>query len=104
MASETRTPNSPLKHTTLRAMATASFSLGFWGLCTFWWYPLGISLAFVGVCLGLFTLAIGVRAGRDGENLAILGVACGSISIGLGIAIYRFMQMAFEGMIPRYFP
>lgn len=85
-------------------MATASFSLGFWGLCTFWWYPLGISLAFVGVCLGLLTLALGVRAGRDGENLAIIGVACGSISIGLGIAIYRFMQMAFEGMIPRYFP
>ena len=104
MATDTTTPPNFRRHTTIRGMATASFSLGFWGLCTFWWYPLGISFAFVGVCLGLLTLALGVRAGRDGENLAILGVACGTISISLGIAIFRFMQMAFEGMIPRIFP
>lgn len=92
----------PAVSTTKRGFATASFSLGLWGLIVFWWYPFGMSIATVGVLCGIVTLAMGIRAGKDGENLAALGIFLGSSSIGLAIASYRFMQLAFEGAVPRW--
>ena len=92
----------PATSTTKRGFATASFSLGLWGLIVFWWYPFGMSIATVGVLCGIVTLAMGIRAGKDGENLAALGIFLGSCSIGLAITVYRFMQLAFEGMVPRF--
>lgn len=94
----------PLKSTTRRGLATASFSLGLWGLAVFWWYPFGIFIASVGLFLGVLTLALGIRAGKDGENLAALGVFLASSALGLAFAAYRFMQMAFEGTVPTSFP
>lgn len=88
--------------TTQRGLATASFSLGMWGLLVFWWYPFGMTIATIGVLLGLATLAFGVRAGKDGENLAAFGIFLGSAAIGLAISVYRFMQLAFEESIPRW--
>ncbi len=94
----------PATWTTRRGLATASFTLGFWGTITFWWYPFGLSVASVGLLLGLITLAMGIRAGKDGENLAMLGVFFSATAIGLATAAYRFMQLAFEGTIPTSFP
>lgn len=90
----------PATYTTRRGLATASFCFGFWGLCTFWWYPYGMMLASVGLSLGLITLTMGVRAGKDGENLGLLGVAYSSAAIGVAIGAYRFVQVAFEGTAP----
>lgn len=100
-APSTPTPTriTPATATTKRGLATASFCLGFWGLVVFWWYPFGFFVATVGVLLGLITLALGIRAGKDGENLALLGVGLGSTAIGLALASYRFVQMAFEGFL-----
>lgn len=86
----------PATATTQRGLATASFSLGFWGMLVFWWYPFGMMIATVGVLLGVITLALGIRAGKDGENLALLGVFLGGTAISMAIAVYRFMQLAFE--------
>ena len=94
----------PQTATTKRGFATASFSLGFWGLVTFWWYPFGMMIASVGVFCGVVSLAMGVRAGKDGENLALLGTGYGIVAISMAIAVYRFMQLAFEGMVPSSFP
>ncbi len=87
----------PITATTQRGLATASFAIGMWGLLVFWWYPFGMFLATVGLVLGLFTLALGIRAGRLGENIALLGVVFSAIGIGLAVGLYRFVQYAFEG-------
>jgi hypothetical protein len=103
MATETRTPpppSTPIRYTTRRGIATASFSLGLWGALVFWWYPFGMLLAALGVVFGLIALALGFRArvgGREGENLALVGVLTGSVGVGLSLSVYRFMQLAFEG-------
>lgn len=94
----------PATATTRRGLATASFCLGFWGTITFWWYPFGLMVATVGLILGLVTLAMGIRAGKDGENLGALGVFFSATAITMAIAAYRFMQFAFEGLVPTSFP
>jgi hypothetical protein len=103
MATETRTPpppSTPVTYSTRRGIATASFSLAMWGTLVFWWYPFGMALAAAGVVFGLIALAMGFRArvgGREGENLALVGVVTGTIGVGLAVSVYRFMQLAFEG-------
>jgi hypothetical protein len=87
----------PLTHTTKRGFATASFSLGLWGTLTFWWYPFGLCVATLGVIFALISIAMGWRAGKDGEHLAWLGLFFGVTGQGLAIAAYRFVQIAFEG-------
>lgn len=94
----------PATATTRRGLATASFCLGFWGTITFWWYPFGMMIASVGLVLGLVTLAMGVKAGKDGEPLGMLGVFFSATAIGLATAVYRFMQLAFEGSVPTSWP
>jgi hypothetical protein len=89
----------PVTHTTRRGFATASFSLGFLGTVVFWWYPLGMAFCAVGLTLGLISLAMGIRAGKDGENIGLLGVIFSSIGLGLGLGVYRFVQYAFEGSL-----
>jgi len=83
--------------TTRRGLATASFSFALWGLLVFWWYPFGLTLAVIGVVLGAITWAMGIRAGKDGEHLAIGGVLIGACTIGAAFLIHRGMQMFFEG-------
>ena len=87
----------PLTHTTRRGIATASFALGLWGTLVFWWYPFGLAVTGVALVLGLFSLAMGIRAGKDGENLALYGVGLALVGQGLAWASYRFMMLAFEG-------
>ena len=96
-ATPTTLKRTPISHTTRRGMATASFSLGFWGTVVFWWYPFGMALCAVGLVLGLISLALGIRAGKDGENIGLLGVIFCSIGLGLSATVYRFWQLAFRG-------
>jgi hypothetical protein len=100
MATDSLTGNAAPNSTTRRGLATASFCLGFWGMLIFWWYPFGPILGAIGATLGVLTLARGIRAGRNGENLAILGIFFGSNAVGLGIAVFHFVQAAFEGFGP----
>ena len=53
----------------------------------------------VGLALGLISLAMGIRAGKDGENIGLLGVIFSSIGLGLSLGVYRFVQYAFEGSL-----
>ena len=97
--STTRGPSA--KHgTTLRGMATASFCLGCWSDLTIWWYPFGLMVAVVAVVLGLFTLALGIRSGRDGENLALGGVLLGANAFLMAATVFRGVQFFFEGTSP----
>src|SRR5262245_50314705 len=83
--------------TTRRGLATVSFSFALSGLLTFWWYPFGLSLGVLAVIIGSITWGLGIRAGKDGEHLAIGGVLIGSCTIGAALGIYRFVQLFFEG-------
>jgi hypothetical protein len=83
--------------TTRRGIATVSFSFALWGLLVFWWYPYGLCIATMGVILGAVSWALGIRAGKDGENLALGGVLIGSCAVGAALMAHRFMQVYFEG-------
>jgi hypothetical protein len=52
----------------------ASVSLGFTSMILFWWFPHGLTLATVGLILGLLGLVLGVKS-DTGENLPLVGVA-----------------------------
>ena len=90
----------PLKHTTQRGFATASFCLGLWGTLTFWWYPFGLATAILATTMALISIVMGWRAGKDGQHLAWLGAFFGATGIGLAIGAYRFVQLAFSGIVP----
>ena len=83
--------------TTRRGLATVSFSLAIWGLLVFWWYPFGLCLGVLAIIIGSITWGMGIRAGKDGEHLAIGGVLIGSCTVGAALGIYRVMQILFEG-------
>ncbi len=86
-----------LGQTTRRGLATAAFALGLWGTLVFWWYPFGMAITGMALIFGLISLAMGVRGGKDGENLALYGVGLALTGQGLAWTSYRFMMLAFEG-------
>jgi len=92
----------PVTYTTRRGIATASFALAMWGSLVFWWYPFGMTLCAVGLVLGIISVVMGYRVKTDvtGEPLAWAGIGFSTIGLSLGVAAYRFMQMAFEGSPP----
>lgn len=90
----------PITYTTRRGIAAASFCLGLWGTLTFWWYPFGLIIATIALTLAIVSIAMGWRAGKDGEHLAWLGLFFGATGQGLAIVSYRFMQLAYEGTPP----
>ncbi len=90
----------PATHTTRRGLATASFCLGIWSCLTFWWYPFGLMMGTAGLFLGVLSLAMGWRAGKDGENLAIYGVGYCCVCLGAATSAYRVVQFYFEGITP----
>ena len=92
-----------IRHTTRRGFATASFSLGFWGTCVFWWYPFGLLLCAIGLLVGLIASVLGIRAGKDGENIALLGIIFSTVGLGLSLAVYRGVQYVFEGSLTGMF-
>jgi hypothetical protein len=90
----------PLTHTTKRGFATASFVLGLWGTLTFWWYPFGLCVASVATVMAAISIAMGWRAGKDGQHLAWLGLLFGASGAGAAVTAYRFVQLAFEETPP----
>lgn len=90
----------PLKSTTKRGLATASFCLGLWGTLTFWWYPFGLAVAGVGLTLAVIAIVMGWRAGKEGQHLAWLGAFFGASGVGAAISAYRYVQLAFEEAPP----
>ncbi len=92
----------PKTHTTRRGLATASLCLGMWGALTFPLYPFGMLISMIGVTIGVVAVLLGVRAGNEGQHLAWVGIAFGSVGVGVSLTIYRFYQLAFEGSVPTY--
>lgn len=92
----------PKTHTTQRGIATASLCLGLWGALTFWLYPFGLLVSLVAVAVGAVAVLLGIRAGNEGQHLAWVGIAFGSVGAGAAVTIYRFFQLAFEGSVPTY--
>ncbi len=90
----------PITHTTRRAIAASSLCLGVWACLVFWWYPFGLMLGATATTLALLSIVFGWRAGKEGQHLAWLGLFFGGSGVGMSIASYRFVQLAFEGSLP----
>lgn len=86
-----------LRQTTRRGFATAAFALATWGTLVFWWYPFGMALTGTAIVFCLVALAMGIRAGKDGEHLALYALLIALTGHGLAWTSYRFMMTAFEG-------
>jgi hypothetical protein len=77
-----------------RGIASAPIGLGYFSMIVFWWVPFSGILATVGLVLGLFSLARGVRGVR-GENFALAGTALCVISLSISLTLnqgLRYMQ------------
>ena len=100
----TATPTAPVSSAKfgvkMRGLATSSFCLACWANLVFWWYPFGIMVAVLSLVFGVVTLALGVRSGRHGENLALGGVILSIIAITNSFVAYRGVQFFFEWIIP----
>jgi hypothetical protein len=72
----------------LRGMAVSSFSLGFFAMAAFFWFPFSLLIATVGFVLGSIAYLRGVRVG-DGDNLAFVGPLLCAAAVAI-IATYRF--------------
>lgn len=94
----------PATWTTRRAIATWSLCIGLWSTAVFWWYPYSIFVATTGLVLGLVSLVMGWRAGKDGENLAIGGVLLCANTIFMATVVYRGMQLYFGDLTAPVFP
>jgi hypothetical protein len=94
----------PATWTTRRAMAMWSFCIGLWSTVVFWWYPYSIFVATVGLLLGMLSLVMGWKAGKDGENYALGGVLLCANTLGLAIVVYRGMQLFFGDLSSFVFP
>jgi hypothetical protein len=107
MATQTASPPpalTPATWTTRRAIATWSFCIGLWSTAVFWWYPYSVFVATMGLILGMVSLAMGWKAGKDGENLAIGGVLLCGNTLALTVAVYRGMQVFFGDLTVPTFP
>ena len=68
----------------------------------FWWYPYAAFISIAGLVLGSIAVVKDWRGGREGENLAIVGCVLCSITLGSTFAVYRLMQVYFEGYTPTF--
>ncbi len=74
-----------------RGIATASISLGYMSMLLFWWTPFSSLLATVGLSLGIFSLARGVR-GLHGENFAFAGTCLCAASLSITITLNQALR------------
>ena len=82
----------------IRGIAVASISLGFFGLLVFWWFPFGLLLSICGLACGLTGLVLGIRGGRDGENLALVGTLISGAAFGLIVTLYRGIHVLLQDL------
>jgi len=92
----------PATHTTRRGLAVSSFCLALWGTLTFWWYPFGILIASLGATFALICIVMGWRGGKDGTHLAWYSILLAGFGISLAVFSYRFVQFAFDGILPPF--
>lgn len=93
-APATGTP-SPNDSYLARGLAGASFGLGFFSAVVFFWTPFSSILATVGLMLGTFSMARGVKGGLRGENYALIGTLLCATSLGISftlVQVLRYMQ------------
>ena len=90
----------PITYTTRRAIATSSMTLGVWACIVFWWYPFGLMMGSTAAALAMLSIALGWRAGKEGQHLAWFGLFFGGSAAGMAVVSYRFMQLVFEGSLP----
>lgn len=91
-ASQTAARRGPNDSVILRGLAGASIGLGFFSLCVFWWTPFAGMLATVGLTLGVFCLAYGVKGGLRGENYAAVGASLCAISLSVSLTLNQFLR------------
>jgi hypothetical protein len=85
---------------TVRGIAIASVSLGFFSMIVFWWKPFGGMLASVGFTLGLISLAIGNKGGLRGENYALLGTLICAFNLSVITGVYFALNFVQWGKLP----
>ncbi len=90
----------PITHTTRRAIAVSSMTLGVWSVLVFWWYPFGLFMGSAAAGMAMLCIALGWRAGKEGQHLAWFGLLFGGSGAGMAFTSYRFMQLVFEGSLP----
>jgi hypothetical protein len=66
--------------------------MGFFSMVVFWWTPFSGILATVGLSLGVFSLARGVRGGLRGENYALAGTAICAASLSIGLTLNQALR------------
>jgi hypothetical protein len=71
----------------MRGVAVASVSFGYWSLCTFWWYPFGLLMATAGISFAVGSILVGLRGGKRGENLALIGLALSLTGFAIGATL-----------------
>jgi hypothetical protein len=74
-----------------RGIATAPIGLGFFAAVVFWWVPFSGILATVGMALGFYSLARGVR-GLRGENYALAGTALCIVTLTIALTLNQFLR------------
>ena len=104
----TETPSAPtitpVTWTTRRGIAMWSFAVGLWTTVVFWWYPYSIFASTVGLVLGLVSLVMGWRAGKDGEHYAWGGVfLCANVLL-MNFLVFRGVQMFYHDLTSPIFP
>jgi hypothetical protein len=80
-----------------RGLAAASVGLGFFSLVVFWWFPFGLFLSIVGLALGLVCMALGIRGGLRGENLALVGTMLSGSGLVVIMTVARGARMIIGG-------
>jgi hypothetical protein len=86
------TPRGPNDSVILRGLAGASCGMGFFSSVVFWWTPFAGCLATVGLCLGLFCLARGIKGGLRGENYALAGTAMCAFSLSVALTLNQALR------------
>lgn len=75
-----------------RGMAGASCGMGFFSAVVFWWTPFAGCLAAVGLFLGVYCLARGVKGGLRGENYALAGAAMCAVSLSVALTLNQGLR------------
>jgi hypothetical protein len=76
----------------MNGVAVASVSLGFFSLVVYWWYPFALILSTAGLVIGLSCLAVKLRGGLRGENMALIGTTLCAISFTVIITLTQALH------------
>jgi hypothetical protein len=83
-------------------LAVASFGLGFFSLCVFWWNPFSTILSSVGLSLGIISLVRGTRGPR-GENISLWGTALCATALSITFTLNQVLRFLTWESLPTLF-